>query len=183
MHELEAQTEISSHFFVYYMYRMPLDQVLPKLVVSVIPHERGKANAHSNAHHTKVAMISVGASSSCICEEFLRPICESIFSDEGRKRAFGWIEVSRGPVNPDSSLPICESIFFDIVSDLLPIGRNDRFVFHTLECVQNKRERCPIPRRHCPEVVDQFLHTRAILGWGLWHVYGKQLSHEREIWL
>jgi hypothetical protein len=76
---------------------MPLDPILPKLVVSVIPHTNGKANESSNAHLKGLKVIcregvfmtvAFSADSDNAYEEFLRPLCEAILLDAGQRKSF-----------------------------------------------------------------------------------------------
>jgi hypothetical protein len=95
MRQLEDKLEISSYFFVYYM--MPIDPILPKLVVSVIPHTNGKANQRSNAHMKGIDSIrrdvgfrtlAFSADGDNTYDEFLKPICDHILSARGTRMTF-----------------------------------------------------------------------------------------------
>jgi hypothetical protein len=95
LRQLEENARISSYFFAYYM--MPLDSILPKLVLSVIPHTNGKANERGNAHLKDLDVIcrdgafvtvTFSADGNTAYEEFLRPLCEAILSDAGQRKSF-----------------------------------------------------------------------------------------------
>jgi hypothetical protein len=64
---------------------MPLDPILPKLAVSVLPHTNGKANERSNAHlrdlkviyrDSEFMTVAFSADGDNAYEEFLRPLCD-----------------------------------------------------------------------------------------------------------
>jgi hypothetical protein len=129
MRALEEKAEISSYFFVYYM--MPLDPKLPKLVLSVIPHKSGKANEQSNAHLKNLKAIcrqagfmtaAFSADGDNTYEEFLRPICAAIFSDEGQQMSFLEIVAEVGEME------------FPFVTDLL----------HFLKCLRKRLAHYPL---------------------------------------
>jgi hypothetical protein len=82
LRQSEESAGITSYFFVDYM--MPLDPILPKLVVSVIPHTNGKTNERSNAHLKDLKVlcreggfmtVAFSADGDNAYEEFLRPLC------------------------------------------------------------------------------------------------------------
>jgi hypothetical protein len=126
-------TGISSDFFVYYM--MPLDPILPKLVVFVILHTNGKENERNNAHLKDLKVICREGGFMTVAfsddgdnayEEFLRPLCEAILSDAGQGKLF--LELTAEISKMDCPF----------VTDLL----------HFLKCLRNRLARHPLSL-HC----------------------------------
>jgi hypothetical protein len=92
---LKEKAEISTYFFVYYM--MPLDPLLPKFVISVIPHMNGKANEMSNAHLLNLKSLCQQAGFLTVAfsgdgdsayAQFLKPISNQLLSAEGQRMTY-----------------------------------------------------------------------------------------------